>query len=187
MNTSFLDNIVWIDEFILNTETSSSFYASEVSDALNVQGRGEQKQAIKDLLRANREAGRELLLPYRIGVIPTINAPKINDSGRGNVFSIGQLKGKFTEIQNSPYKVYPPYEIHTSLWKVEDKPLLYYGTIGITGSRGKIAQDNGDLLIVRTSDWKALNIFIFKGLAGRSQQLSHLTEATEYVENHLIR
>lgn len=187
MNTAFLDNVVWFDEFFLNPETSSSFYASEVVDSLNVNGRGAQKQAISDLLEATRKAGRELLLPYRIGVIPTINAPKINESGRGEVFSVGQLKGKFTEIQNSPYKVFPPFEVHTSLWRIEGKPLLYYGTIGITGSSGRIAQDNGDLLIARTADWKALNIFIFRGLAGRSQQLSHLQEATEYVENQLIR
>jgi hypothetical protein len=86
----------------------------------------------------------------------------------------------------SPYKQHTPYKVQTGLWKVEGRQTLFYGTLGISNAEGFISRDNADLLLIRTSDWKELDIFIFKGLAGLNKQLDALPDAVKYVESKYV-
>ena len=61
--------------------------------------------------------------------------------------------------------------------------ILYYGSLGITGASGRVERDNGDLLIVRTTDWKRLEVFVFRGLAGVDKQLDHLPAVVSFVKD----
>ncbi len=133
------------------------------------------KEDVKGLVAG----GLRNLLPFRIGILQGDACRGINHSGRGCRAMDAQLKGAFTQAEISPYKQFPKYEVQTALWRVEGTRTLYYGSVGITGPNGRIDRDNGDLLILRTEDFREVNIFIFRGLAGNPDNLQ---DAVEYVK-----
>ena len=93
-----------------------------------------------------------------------------------------QLKGVFTAIEDSPYKTYAPYKVQTGLWKVEGCQSYFAGSIGVSGSNEEIDRDNADLIVVHTTDWVTLDIFIFRGLAGTQKQMDYLPDVMAYLK-----
>lgn len=101
--------------------------------------------------------------------------------------SVGQFVGRFTRTEDSPLKLYRPFDIRTQIWLNEDYPqFLGYGTAGISDEAGKITDksDTGDLLIFHTdssdAEWETIRIFVFMGM-GRNPDT--LEEAMRYASN----
>lgn len=106
------------------------------------------------------------VLPNRISISST---PLTAVRKKGRMLqhhSVGQFVGRFTMSEESPLKIYKPYNIRTQIWLYDDYPqFIGYGTIGITNAEGVIA-DTGDLVVLYTEDtnWETIRIFIFKGM-----------------------
>ena len=107
----------------------------------------------------------------------------VSGSGRAGKGMDAQLKGAFTRVESSPYKVNKPFLVQSGLWRCEGERSIYYGSVGISGLSGKVDKDNGDLLIVRTSDFVRVETFIFRGLAGLQKKLDYLPEVVEFVKS----
>lgn len=176
---------VWQGHYILSPYASSSFLSSKVAEVLQYENTSERNKAMSDAVMALVGQGDSNLLPYRISIMLGDAMTSIKPSGRGAKPLVAQLKAKFTTNEVSPYKQYKPYRVQTGLWKVDGKQTLFYGTLGISNEDGVISRDNADLLLVRTSDWKRLDIFVFKGLAGLYKQLDSLPDAIAYIEKYV--
>lgn len=106
--------------------------------------------------------------------------------GRRN--RVRQLKGTFTNGEQSPYKQSKPYKVNTSIWKVEGFSDMYYGTLGVSGAKGRIEGNNGDLIILYTEDWELVRVFIFFGIARASGVMPDvLKRASNYVSSLVLR
>ena len=173
---------MWQGSYVLSPYASASYYSGMVAEVLQHENETERKCAMRELVRRLAESGVEHLLPYRIGIMQGASMATIKSSGRGAKPLKAQLKGRFTQSEDSVYKQYKPYEIQTGLWQVEGTQTFFYGTLGISNEYGKISRDNADLIIVVTSDWKRLDVYVFKGLAGLDKQLDCLPEVVEYLK-----
>ena len=173
---------MWLGSYILSPYASASYYSSMVSDVLQYEDEKERKKAMRESVRRLAESGLEHLLPYRIGIMQGESMASVKASGRGAKPLKAQLKGRFTQAEDSVYKQYKPYEIQTGLWQVEGTQTFFYGTLGISDEHGRISRDNADLIIVVTSDWKRLDVYVFKGLAGLDKQLDCLPEVVAYLK-----
>lgn len=127
------------------------------------------------------------LLPKTISIIRGIEAGKVSRTGRGMLPKVGQMKAGFTMAEASPYKQHKPFKVQTSIWQAAGFRTLYYGTIGITGSSGKIEADNGDLIIFSTADWKQVRTFIFIGLADPDRLPANLEEALNFLKAKVLK
>lgn len=182
MNNQYLMASLWSDVYLRSPYTQASYYAECLSRNFEDWDKKSRDRAMKADVKGLVAGGARHLLPYRVGVLQGDACREINHSGRGCRAMDAQLKGAFTQAEISPYKQFPKYEVQTALWRVEGSQTLYYGSVGITGPKGKIDRDNGDLLILRTEDFDRLEIFIFKGLAGKQKQLDYLQDAVEFVK-----
>ena len=176
---------VWRGHYILSPYASSSFLSTKVEEVLQHEIASERNKAMSEAVTSLVEQGDYNLLPYRISIMVGGAMTSIKPSGRGAKPLVAQLKANFTTKEVSPYKQYKPFKVQTGLWKVEGKQTLFYGTLGISNEAGVISRDNADLLIIKTSDWKILDIFIFKGLAGLNKQLDCLPDAIAYIEKYV--
>lgn len=93
-----------------------------------------------------------------------------------------QLKGSFTQKEESPLKQYKPYKVSTQIWAIEDFPLLIgYGSVGITGADGRITSgtDTGDLVILHAEDreWNRVRIFY------AASMLIHKEDVASYINS----
>ena len=163
--------------------TSSSFYASTLEGNFEFVNEKERKGAMKEDVARLVRSGEEWLLPHRIGIIRGGSMASVRYNGRARNLMEAQLKGQFTQVEQSPYKVNKPFEVQTGLWRYSGTQTIFYGSIGITGYSGKVDRDNGDLIIVKTADWERVEIFIFRGLAGLNKQLDYLPEAVDYIRS----
>lgn len=79
---------------------------------------------------------------------------------------VGQLLGNFTKVEESPLKQRKPFTVRTQLWQVPMHPaFIGYGTLGITGESGRVEGDNGDLVVLRSTDqWESITIYYFAGM-----------------------
>lgn len=184
MLTLFTKENMWQGHYLLSPFASASYYSSKVEDVLKISSDRERKQAMHDAVRGLVESGDVNLLPYRVGIIQGCAMASVKASGRGLKPMVAQLKAKFTQQETSPYKQHKPYLLQTGLWQVEGTQSYYYGTLGINDVSGKINRDNSDLIIVRTSDWMDLEVFVFRGLAGVDKQLDCLPEVLECLKCH---
>lgn len=182
MKKTFIESICWKGVYMVCPGTKASFYAEALAVNFELANASERKKANQETIKKLVQSGEYWLLPHRIGVLVGTEMASSSGSGRAGKRMDAQLKGAFTVLEVSPYKQHKPFEVQTGLWRVEGERTLYYGTLGITGTEGKIIQDNGDLLLLRTTDWRRLEIFIFKGLAGLNKQLDNLPEVVEYVK-----
>lgn len=106
------------------------------------------------------------LLPHTLSFIDVLSTPQSIVAKGG---AVKQMRGTFTRHEESPYKMNKPYKINTAIWPVSGYDNLYYGTLGISGSRGRIERNNGDLVVIRTSDWAQVEVFIVKGCSNRAE------------------
>ena len=162
--------------------TSSSYYATTLERNFELSNDSERRKAMRLDIAGLVESGEEWLLPHRLGILRGDSMASTSGSGRATKPMEAQLKASFTKVEESPYKANKPFEVQTGLWKVDGTQVLFYGSLGITGASGRVERDNGDLVIIRTTDWKRLEIFIFRGLAGVSKQLDYLPEVVAFVK-----
>lgn len=182
MNRLFLQSVMWRGNYVLSPFTSASYYAKSLEGNFQLTNDSERRRAMKDGVRNLVESGEEWLLPHRVGILVGESMASVSGSGRSGKRMDAQLKGAFTLAEQSPYKVNKPFQVQTGLWRCEGERSIYYGSIGISGVSGKVQEDNGDLIIVRTSDWRKLEVFIFRGLAGTQKHLDFLPEVVEFVK-----
>ena len=167
---------------MLSPYTNASYYATSLERNFELSNESARRKAMKEDISGLVKGGEEWLLPHRVGILKGASMASVSGSGRAKKPLDAQLKGSFTKVEDSPYKLNKPYEVQTGLWRVEGERCLYYGSLGITGINGKVERDNGDLIIIRTSDWQRVEIFIFKGLAGVNKQLDYLPEVVAFVK-----
>ncbi|MCC8119348.1 MAG: hypothetical protein LIP09_11480 [Bacteroidales bacterium] len=81
---------------------------------------------------------------------------------------VGELKGQFTHKEESILKRFQPYRISTKLFRSDDYPhITGWGTLGITGSDGKISSksEEGIIIVNRDSENPSLvKIFFMAGV-----------------------
>lgn len=127
------------------------------------------------------------LLPKTISIIRIEDASKVSCTGRGMLPRVGQMKSYFTKAEASPYKQYKPFKVQTAIWPAEPYRTLFYGTIGLTGSNGRIGRDNGDLIVFYTADWKQVQVFVFIGLAEAGRLAGNLAEALDFLKGSILK
>jgi hypothetical protein len=182
MNKRFLESSLWRAEYVVSPYTNSSYYASTLEGNFELADKREREAAMKEDVAMLVQCGEEWLLPHRIGFMRGGSMASVSYNGRARNMMDAQLKGAFTQVERSPYKVNKPYEVQTGLWRYIGTQTIFYGSIGITGNNGRIDRDNGDLVLVRTADWERVEIFIFQGLAGLNKQLDFLDDAVDYIK-----
>lgn len=182
MNTRFIESSMWRGNYVLSPFTSASYYAESLEGNFQLVEDSERRKAMKESIRELVASGEVWLLPHRIGVLVGDKMASVSGSGRASRRMDAQMKGAFTQAETSPYKVNKPFQVQTGLWRVSGERSLYYGSIGVSGVTGRVEEDNGDLVLVRTTDWRRLEVFIFKGLAGTQKQLDFLPEVVEFVK-----
>ena len=123
------------------------------------------------------------VLPNRLSIIVGIDCTPVSRSGRGTLAKVGQMKGNFTAVEESPYKKHKPYAVNTSIWPIDGLQRYFYGTLGITGTAGNIDSDCGDLVLFRTSNWQEVSIYVFKGLAQPAHLPEYLQQAVKYLQS----
>ena len=177
MNAEYLQKMTWKAHYLLKAGTGASYYRADFVSLQEIDDAKERKLEVSRKIGQILRSGEEMLLPIRLSIVQGNSLP-VNHSGRGTRNRMAQLKGAFTQPEQSPYKQYSPYHINTSVWQVEGFKCLFYGTIGISFPTG--IADNGDLVIFKTSDWIDITIYIFKGLAKPNEE-ANLEDAVNYV------
>lgn len=107
----------------------------------------------------------EAVLPNRIGITKDKFA-KVNQSGYKEHPANGQIKATYTKKEESIYKQFKPFNIHTSIYQVNEYSyFIGYGSIGISRESGRI-HDTGDLIILysQSASWEEVEIHFFPGL-----------------------
>lgn len=127
----------------------------------------------------------QVLLPKTISIVRGGEFSSVIRSGRGMLPKVGQMKAGFTMAESSPYKQHKPFKVQTSIWQAEGYRTLFYGTIGLTGSSGKIEGDNGDLILFATTDWKRLQVCVFIGLADPVRLPDNLAAAASFMRKKM--
>lgn len=185
MNRDFLRRMMWEAHYILKPGTTTSFVWDRFANIDTLEDRKEKAAATTALIEDNRREGREMLLPMRVCFTDPSIAP-VAYSGRGTRSKIKQMKSYFTKIEESPYKIAKPYRVCTSVWQIDGTRCFFYGTLGITPAENLKPTDNGDLIVFYTTDWKEVQVFIFKGLAKPNEE-ANLQQVQEYVESIVIK
>lgn len=185
MYKEFLRRMMWEAHYIQKPGTSTSFLWAPFATAEALEDRKAKAEAVAELIQRNRCEGFQMLLPFRISFTDP-SAAKVANTGRGTRKIEKLLKASFTRCEESPYKIAKPYKVSTSIWQVEGTKCFFFGTLGITMAEGTSPTDNGDLMIVYTSDWKEVDIFLFKGLA-KPNDVANLQEVLAFVEEIVIR
>lgn len=176
LNSDLIERLMWKDTYYLDESTSGTYNAGYLSDAVLSlrKNTSERKQGIaREYQEKVRNSGEVPLLPLTISIVKELPVSK---SGRGLKPSAGTLSAKFKACEQSPYKQHKPYQVRTSLWELA--PLFYYGTPAISQEDGRVGKDNGDLLIIRTSDWRKLDVYVFKGLGA----VEYMNDVLEYLQ-----
>lgn len=124
------------------------------------------------------------ILPNRMSISKERELSHVSRNGRNLLHSImGQMKGSFTQKEDSPLKQNKPFSIHTQLWQIPEYPLNPYGTIGISNTNGKITRqsDFGDVVIIHPLDyhWELLEIYYFPAM------LDKLEIVMQYIQKRL--
>lgn len=180
----FIKQAMWHKDYVLAPNTSASYYSVDVEMALYFQDEKMRRKQIRQaVLQAVMKNGNEHLLPYRLSILQGDSKVSVSNICRAVKPMDAQLKASFTSAEESPYKQHKPYDVQTGLWQLEGKQMYYYGTLGISNKAGKIDKDNADLIVVKTSDWKRVSVYVFKGLAGTNKQLEHLPEVIAYLDS----
>lgn len=184
MNREFLKKVMWEAHYCQKPGTNATFLFSPYLPIEQLPDRRQRAEATAQMIAQNQREGWEMLLPFRICFITGEDTAPVANSGRGARKKVAQLKASFTKPEISPYKVAYPFKVCTSVWQVEGRKCFFYGTIGITQAENQKPKDNGDLVLFYTSDWKEVDVFIFKGLV-KPNDIANLQEAVQYVEENV--
>lgn len=159
---NYLRQTMWRAEYQHKPNTTS--YLLQGFMPFEELGRKERAEATAQKIKELQGQGARFLLPVRLSFGGSELA-RIDFKGRGVRARVAQMKGSFTQQEESPNKRYKPYKVGTSVWRCRSSRGLYCGTLGITKREGAGPSDNGDLIYFRTADWEKVEVFIFKGLA----------------------
>lgn len=108
------------------------------------------------------------ILPNRLSISNGNEMTHVQRKGRNSLFPIvGQFIGSFKKSEQSPLKQHKPFAVRTQIFKEPAYPnFIGYGTLGISNESGKVESDNGDLIVMYSSDqWENIVIFYFAGMA----------------------
>ena len=158
-----LEKMKWQGHYIQKKGTFSYILQDLYDESLEPDNKARRLMVCNKLGQLTA-AGQAPLLPIRLSFIDP-DTSKVSKSGRGAKARVKQMKANFTGCEESPLKQHKPYKVSTSIWEIEGHKCFFYGTLGITPEEGMPPKDNGDLLAVATSDWKELDVFVFKGMA----------------------
>lgn len=179
MNNQYIEKVMVKATFVAHTQTC--FHNIELHQCYSIPDKSERTRAIKESVISFLQENKTFLLPLRITILRGDSMAVVNRSGRASRPLDAQLKGKFTMNEESLYKQYKPYEVQTGLWKVNGYQSFFAGSIGITGDNGKIDRDNSDLVVVHTTDWQIIDVYVFRGLAGTQKKLDFLPDVMGYL------
>lgn len=180
MNNQYIAKSMFGYRYIAHT--NSCYHLASVDGCFNITDKSKRDRAVKDKIKKLVEAGELSLLPHRITILTGMAMAKVRNEGRAKTPMVAQLKGSFTAIEDSPYKCYKPYNVQTGLWKVDGYQSYFVGSLGTSGTNGRIERDNSDLLIVHTTDWRELDLYVFRGLAGTQKQLDYLPDVMAHLK-----
>lgn len=185
MNKEFLRRQMWEAHYALKQGTTATYIFQPYLPIEALEDRKQKKEATAQMITKMQAKGQGMLLPFRICFITGEDSAPVGKSGRGARQKVAQMKAGFTIPEESPYKLAKPYKVCTSVWQVEGHKCFFYGTIGITFAEGQKPVDNGDLVIFYTSNWKAVDVFIFRGLA-KPNDSANLQDAVQFVEENVM-
>lgn len=181
MNNQFIERAMFRYCYIAHTD--SCYHLDSVDDCFSIEDKSERNKAVKERIISLVNGGELALLPHRITLLKGESMASVNNVGRAAASPmVAQMKGTFTSVEDSPYKAYKPYCVQTGLWKVEGYQSYFVGSLGVSGVGGRIDRDNSDLLIIHTTDWRTLEVFVFRGLAGTQKQLDYLPDVMRYLK-----
>lgn len=85
---------------------------------------------------------------------------------------IGEVKGTFKKVEQSPLKQHPPFYIHSKIFRPELSPsVLGYGIIGISNEEGKISRDSEEGLVAFCNAGEGvLHIYFCAGISTPSEK-----------------
>ena len=181
MNTEYLNRMMWQAQYHLKPDTAFSYLHKDFLGIADISDNKERKAHTIQMIQMKASSGKEMLLPIRLAFIKG-DMINISHTGRGSRNKIRQMKGYYTKPEISPYKLYPPYQVNTSIWQVDGYKTLYYGSVGINLAEGQHTRDNGDLILFFTTDWTKVDVFIFKGLYNPNNE-ANLMEVADFVYN----
>lgn len=159
---NYLKQIMWRAVYQHKPNTTS--YLLEGFLPFEELGTKERKAATAQKIQDLKAQGFCFLLPVRLSFGGSELA-RIDFRGRGTRERFAQMKGSFTQQEESPYKRKKPFKVGTAVWTCRSSKNLFCGTLGITQREGAGPSDNGDLIYFKTADWDAVEVIIFKGLA----------------------
>ena len=184
MNNQFIVASMWRAEYVAHTH--SCYHNAVLNHCFYSSDKSERNKSAKEAIKKLAEAGQYSLLPYRLTILQGDTMADVSRTGRARLPMDAQMKATFTAIEDSPYKTYAPYQVQTGLWQVLGYKSYYAGSIGVTGCSGRIDRDNSDLIVVHTTDWRRLEVYVFRGLAGTQKQLDYLPEVMDYLTTKAV-
>ena len=113
------------------------------------------------------------ILPNRLSI--SIGAELTHAERKGRMLVenvIGEVKGSFTKVEQSPLKQHPPFSIHSKIFRPEHFPMVTgYAIIGISNEDGKISRESEEGLAAFLKDGEGLfRIFFCAGLTNPSEK-----------------
>lgn len=178
MNELMIESQHKVLNYVMSPYAGTSYLVSDIESCLEFADRKERNRSMKE----ERKRIKYFFLPSLLSITKGESMPDVSQTGRGTLKRTAQLKGHFTNEELSPYKKHDPFKLNTSLWPIDGHPSFFYGTIGITGPSGEITEDNKDLLIVETSDWKQLKLHVFFGMAIPEKCMEYMKAAVSMLE-----
>ena len=105
------------------------------------------------------------ILPNRIGITREQFSYVNNTGGHRDEKKVGQAKSQFTKKEVSPYKMYKPFQFHTTIYHIPGYPVFIgYGDVGTSSCTGGTVGSK-DLVVLHSPDgWETVNIHLFEGL-----------------------
>jgi hypothetical protein len=113
------------------------------------------------------------ILPDRMSI--SFGAELTHAEKRGRMLSevvVGEIKGSFKKVEQSPLKQHPPFQIHSKIFRPElAESVLGYAVIGISNEEGKISRDSEEgLAAICNAGDGVLHIYFCSGVTNPSEK-----------------
>jgi len=124
-----------------------------------------------------RQSGSNIL-PERVSI--SFGSELSHAQKKGRMLAeevIGEVKGTFKKVEQSPLKQHPPFNIHSKIFMPEGFPsVLGYAILGISNEQGKISRDSEEGLAVFIKAGEGvLQIFYCDGITNPAEKEAMLT------------
>jgi hypothetical protein len=113
------------------------------------------------------------ILPDRMSI--SFGAELTHAERKGRMLAeevIGEIKGSFKQVEQSPLKQHPPFQIHSKIFRPElASSVLGYAVIGISNEAGKISRDSEEgLAAICNAGEGVLHIYFCSGVTNPSEK-----------------